>query len=909
MMNNTNDINDPPMKFITHYGYHIRLDRMDDNLRKKTIKELTVCPIRMDMTPEDRVKETFLLYRYDRDRKHIIIPRYYGISQFGDPDQLVFNEQDIDIPFNAPLRPKQQDVVDMAINYMKKTGGGLLSVPCGFGKCLAPGTPVIRYDGLVVPVETIRPGDQLMGDDSTMRNVLSINNGSMQMYRVIDRINEHNYYDVNQQHILSLVYLGEKVFMYDKMEINKYTILDICLTDYLKLKSLIRNKLYGYRVAIEFPEKKTTENPFDYGLTVGDNPQKIISEESQQYMINSKKIRFEFLNGIVADQNRMINCVITSSKESADRIQFLARSLGMYSCIDQLYNDHKLQYVVEINEAPSITFMNGRQIHPYPIKIQVLTDNKYYGFALDGNHRFVLGCMTVTHNTVCALNIAHRIGLKTLVIVHKSFLLNQWIERIMEFCGLPRNKIGIIRQNKCDVEGKDIVVGMIQTISRHDYRDKLAGFGLTIYDEAHHVACRSFSRTMMKTGAMYTLALTATPYRSDGLIKIMYWFCGGTIYQEKMKVNTNVTVKTIHYKSTNRTLFASKKRWMLGQVRVDSGKMSTNLCIMKDRNQIIIDMIDHMRKNNPERKILILSGRINHLEYLKNSIDCLIEKDRKNRLIDDDEHLTYYYVGKCRQSQRAEAEEKGDIIFASYEMAQEGLDIKHLNTVILASPKKDIIQAIGRVMRTILKSGDARPLIIDMSDDLEVIRTWANIRQQVYNRSQYNIEHYYVENKQWIDEKDFGLMDTDTVDPDDTKNNPDDTKNNPDDTKNNPDDHMIDQLIDMNNMEQELFRRDIIEFRRYCCKMEGLCDNELEGVYRNQHFEQSLFRTKQIDDMRQIMYVPHLTEDDMIHEIVKDTRNDMTVDLDRDIELGKQNDSFCQDEDLITPVKSLFGTK
>lgn len=882
-----------PIRFITHYGYHIRLDHMGDNLIKKTIDDLTVHPNRLDMTPEDIEASKFKVYRYDGDKQHIIVPRYYGISHFGAPDQMAFNEQDIDIPFNAPLRPKQQEVVDMAIEYMMKTGGGLLAVPCGFGKCLAPGTPIVLSNGDVVPVEMIVRGDHIMGDDSTPRNVMSTNSGSMQMYRIREHHNNYDYYDVNQQHILSLVYMGENGFKYDGIQINKYDILDISVSTYLTLEGLIRNNLFGYRVAIDFPERKTTDDPFRYGLMVGDSPEKIISDESQQYIINTKEIRTQFLNGLNAGQNRLIDCVITSYA-SAKKIQFLARSVGMRANISKLptgyhrMDDNKTQYVVEINEGVPITFTNGHQIYPYPITLKALKYDIYYGFSLDGNHRFVLGCMTVTHNTVCALNIAHRIGLKTLVIVHKSFLLNQWIERIMEFTGLPRNKIGLIKQTKCDVDGKDIVVGMIQTISRHEYRDKLAGFGLTIYDEAHHVACRSFSRSMMKTGALYTLALTATPYRSDGLIKLMYWFCGGTIYQEKIKVNTNVTVKTIHYRSTNKLLFASKKRWMLGQMRVDSGRMSTNLCILNDRNHIIIDMVDYMRKNNPERKILILSGRINHLEYLKESIDRLIGEDRKNGLIDDDEHLTYYYVGKCRPSQRAEAEEKGDIIFASYEMAQEGLDIKHLNTVILASPKKDIIQAIGRVMRTILKSGDARPLIVDLSDDLDVIRSWANIRQQVYNRSRYNIEHYYVENKQWIDKQSFG-------DDDDSEQLQDEH------------DDEIKKIILMNNMEQELFRRDVIEFRKYCSKMEGLYDNELEGVYRDYELEHSLFRTNQLDDMRQIMYVPQLTADDFIHEIVKDSRIDQIDDLDRDIELGKQNDDAYQDEEVTNkPVQSLF---
>ena len=137
-----------------------------------------------------------------------------------------------------------------------------------------------------------------------------------------------------------------------------------------------------------------------------------------------------------------------------------------------------------------------------------------------------------------SLNIATKLKKKTLVIVHKTFLQDQWIERIKFFTDA---KIGIIRQNKCDIDDKDIVLGSIHSISKRDYGDIFDKFGFVIYDEAHHVSSKYFSKTLLKTNCKYTLALTATPYRLDGLINIMYSFLGDCIHRDPVKINKNVT--------------------------------------------------------------------------------------------------------------------------------------------------------------------------------------------------------------------------------------------------------------------------------------------------------------------------------------------------------------------------------
>ena len=94
--------------------------------------------------------------------------------------------------------------------------------------------------------------------------------------------------------------------------------------------------------------------------------------------------------------------------------------------------------------------------------------------------------------TSASLFILSQLKKKTLVIVHKEFLLNQWIERIKQF--LPNARIGKIQGSIIDIENKDIVLGMLQSISMKDYPSEVfSSFGFTIIDEVHHISSETFS--------------------------------------------------------------------------------------------------------------------------------------------------------------------------------------------------------------------------------------------------------------------------------------------------------------------------------------------------------------------------------------------------------------------------------
>ena len=112
--------------------------------------------------------------------------------------------------------------------------------------------------------------------------------------------------------------------------------------------------------------------------------------------------------------------------------------------------------------------------------------------------------------------------------------MNQWVERINDF--IPNARIGKLQGNVIKVEGYDIVIAMLQSVSMRDYpEDTFDDFGFVIYDECHHLGAEIFSRSLIKVGCQYTLGLSATPDRADGLTKVFKWFLGDIVFQIKKR--------------------------------------------------------------------------------------------------------------------------------------------------------------------------------------------------------------------------------------------------------------------------------------------------------------------------------------------------------------------------------------
>jgi superfamily II DNA or RNA helicase len=330
--------------------------------------------------------------------------------------------------------------------------------------------------------------------------------------------------------------------------------------------------------------------------------------------------------------------------------------------------------------------------------------------------------------TVIGLYIAASLNMKTLVVVHKEFLAEQWKERILgdESKGikgfLPTARVGLLQGKVIDVYEKDIVIAMVQSLSQKEYSETiLKDFGLVIYDECHHLSAEVFSRALIKTATKYTLGLSATPTRKDGLTYVFKYFLGETVYSESQNEDNTIMVRGIHYFNDDPS-YCNIMTNRMGDL--NRPKMINNICGCERRNKIILDTLDDLMKEG--RKVLILSDRKEHLNYLKSQI------------INGSSGL---YVGGMKQSDLKISEEK-DIILGTYPMVSEGFDCPTLDTVILASPKSDVIQSVGRIMRKKPEDRDRQHIIIDMVDYFGNFAQQWTIRKKYYKKQKYQFEEF-----------------------------------------------------------------------------------------------------------------------------------------------------------------------
>jgi len=328
--------------------------------------------------------------------------------------------------------------------------------------------------------------------------------------------------------------------------------------------------------------------------------------------------------------------------------------------------------------------------------------------------------------TIMAIYVACYFKKKTLFISHKDFLNEQFISSVKEF--VPSCKIGKIKQNKIDVEGKDIVIATLQSLAIRDYDQSLfKDFGLVIVDECHHIASEVFSRAFRKMNIRISLGLSATLNRKDGLRKVFEWYLGKSVYNFKIDKNSSEMMVQIHKYFASSNEYSAIKTFYNGQPNIVAS--INNICNYKPRTILIIDILKGILDVDKDRKVLILSERKNQLRDIE-------------ELLKENEMLDYgYYIGGMKMCDLDISATK-QIILATYQMSSEGLNIPTLNTLILASPIGDIQQSVGRILREKKENRKYTPLCIDIYDELSVVKSKGFRRLKYYKSNGYIIKNY-----------------------------------------------------------------------------------------------------------------------------------------------------------------------
>jgi superfamily II DNA or RNA helicase len=322
--------------------------------------------------------------------------------------------------------------------------------------------------------------------------------------------------------------------------------------------------------------------------------------------------------------------------------------------------------------------------------------------------------------TCIAINIISRLKKKTFIIVHKEFLMNQWIERIQQF--LPKARVGKIQGSIIDIDDKDIVIGMLQSLSMKEYPVSIFdSFGLTIIDEVHHISSEVFSNSLFKLVTKYMLGLSATMNRKDGTTHVFKMFLGEVVFKGKREEDRDVIVRAVDY-FVNDDEFNEVKTDYRGNPAYST--MISKLCEYNHRSEFILKILSDMLNENPLQQVMILAHNKNLLKYLYDAIH--------HRNI----ATVGYYVGGMKESALKETESK-KVVIATYSMAAEALDIKSLTTLIMATPKTDIEQSVGRILR----EKHSSPIVVDIIDSHDLFQNQWRKRKTFYKKENYKIIH------------------------------------------------------------------------------------------------------------------------------------------------------------------------
>ena len=361
---------------------------------------------------------------------------------------------------------------------------------------------------------------------------------------------------------------------------------------------------------------------------------------------------------------------------------------------------------------------------------------------------FVLPCGL--GKTELALECVNRLQQKTLFITHTTDLVKQAKERAdtKMIC-----KTSLITDGKCDTSG-DIVFSTVQTLIKFIESGKVRQdeFGMIIIDECHRTSANPESLQMFRTcieyfAARYRLGLTATLHRADGLQDCITKIIGDIIYEIKkdkeeyvcvyeekellrfpvnsFQVPAEITVIETDYDISDRDVYSADGGTL------QYSKLISDIANDKKRNELILRTLKTINGST-----IVLSDRVDQLKYLCSQVENGVQidgstpKKQREKALEDARNGKYKYL------------------FASYALAKEGLDVKILSNLVMATPVRDfaiVTQSIGRIQRPY--EGKTKASVYDFVDPVGMLHGFFTDRRRTYKKNNWEMNTVYLGGK------------------------------------------------------------------------------------------------------------------------------------------------------------------
>lgn len=325
--------------------------------------------------------------------------------------------------------------------------------------------------------------------------------------------------------------------------------------------------------------------------------------------------------------------------------------------------------------------------------------------------------------------LAHRVQRKTLVVTTKDDIYKQWIDGAVQFLGIERKRVGEIRADKTQVEGRDFVVAMIHTLAKGRLDPALAAqFGLVIFDECHRVPADSFSAVADLFPALWRVGLSATIERSDGKELLIHAHIGPVRCATEAQL---MVPKVLRFESAWQCPRVFRTEPETGEkkvVRIEHAPGKTThveklMAADPARNKQLAELI--FTAHQKGRRIVVFSTLHDHLHALHRAVHAMGVKTKEMG----------YYIGATTKDERAARDQavSRPVLFTTYGMMGEGTNLPWLDCAVLAIPRSQVEQPVGRIRREYPdKPG---PVVMDLVDlDSPVFAGYAASRLRWYQR-------------------------------------------------------------------------------------------------------------------------------------------------------------------------------
>lgn len=389
---------------------------------------------------------------------------------------------------------------------------------------------------------------------------------------------------------------------------------------------------------------------------------------------------------------------------------------GMLNQLWNMYPD-KSMWKPQIKPLKRLFYDSSINLYPYQEKAVCEALRKKNG---------ILVMPTGSGKTQTALEIISRIGGKALWLTHTQDLLNQSKARAESVLG--QGGYGTITAGKVNI-GTHITFATVQTMAKLNLTEYRDCFDVIITDEVQHVAgsptrVTQFYKVLSSLSARYKIGLTATPKRADGLEKSMFALLGDIIHKVSRDEVRDTTCKVV-VQTVETGYFPNTDVVLMGDGTLNYAKLVDDMVHDENRFQFVLECLQ-----NIDSVTLVLGNRVEYLKRLSKAVSA----DKKSLCLSGMGNSK-----KAKEERRRTLEKLNngelDIVFATYALAKEGLDVPNLRYVVFSTPEKDsttVIQSVGRVGRK--APGKEYGTVIDFVDNFGMYKGWYKKRCAWYKR-------------------------------------------------------------------------------------------------------------------------------------------------------------------------------